>query len=60
MREKSCKRCERLKQSCFIQKEGAACFACAVVKMKCEEPVEGENVENKKRATKPATKLATQ
>ena len=60
VREKSCKRCERLKQSCFIQKEGAACFACAVVKMKYEEPVEGENVEKKKRAMKPAMKPATQ
>ena len=44
MREKSCKHCERLKQSCFIQKEGAACFACAGVKMKCEEPVEGRTL----------------
>ena len=35
LREKSCKRCVRLKKECVGQKEGSACYACAVVKMKC-------------------------
>ena len=59
VREKSCKHCEHLKQNRFIQKEGVACYACAVVKMKCEELVEGEIVEKKKRAMKLATHTKT-
>jgi hypothetical protein len=61
VREKSCKRCVRLKKDCINQKEGLVCYTCAVVKMKCEEPVEGEEITEKKtRATKLAKKPATQ
>lgn len=42
LRDRTCKRCERLNYKCLVQSGGRACLACAKVKVRCEDLEEDE------------------